>query len=93
MPEQLSVSGAGRMAARQTVRRDQPRNGPVLVEQIWPDVRGRDPQKPGQSEASLFELAVALGRSFREDKQRETLSLARHRSRGRGVGKLGHKTP
>ena len=36
------------------------------MEQIWPDIRGRDPQKQGQSDAILFELAVASGRGLRE---------------------------
>jgi hypothetical protein len=47
-----------------TRHRNQPLNGAVLVEQIWPDVCCRDPEKTGAAVAVVFELAVAPGRSF-----------------------------
>ena len=40
------------------------------MEQIWLDVCCRDPTKPGQPDACIFELAVAFGRGFREDQWR-----------------------
>ena len=40
------------------------------MEQIWLDVCCRDPTKPGQPDARIFELAVAFGRGFREDQWR-----------------------
>ena len=36
------------------------------MEQVWPDVRGLDPQKPSEPDASLFELAMASRRGLRE---------------------------
>ena len=40
------------------------------MEQTWLDVCCRDPTKPGQPDACIFELAVAFGRGFREDQWR-----------------------
>ena len=41
--------------------RRQPRDCAVLVEQIWSDVRCRDPAKPDQPNACMVELAMASG--------------------------------
>ena len=47
-----------------TRHRHQPRNGSILVEQIWPAVCRRDSQEKGQPDACIFKLEVALGRSL-----------------------------
>jgi type I restriction enzyme, R subunit len=41
--------------------RHQPRDRPVLVEPVWPDVRRRDPQAARRPYAQLFSVALAFG--------------------------------
>jgi len=53
-----------------------PRNGVVLVEPVWPDVRCGDPQAAGLP-SIILEQALAPGRGVRESQWRDTLSLAR----------------
>ena len=48
-------------SAARTRHRDQPREGSILVEQVRPDVRRRDPKKTGSAPSRSFELAMASG--------------------------------
>src|ERR1039458_8417554 len=41
--------------------RHQPRDSPVLVEPVWPDVRCRDPEEAGSASARLSSVALAFG--------------------------------
>src|SRR5208282_2363712 len=41
--------------------RHQPRDRPVLVEPVWPDVRGGDQEKAGCEHARLHPMAMAFG--------------------------------
>ena len=40
--------------------------GAVLVEQVWPDVRRRDPPKAGATDEGVHPLEVASGRGLRD---------------------------
>ena len=76
-----------------TRHRHQPRNGSILVEQIWPAVYRRYPQEKGQPDVRILKLAVAFGRGVHEDQRWDALSLAGCRSRRGSPGKLCHKAP
>src|SRR4029077_1353386 len=41
--------------------RHQPRDRPVLVEPVWPDVRRRDPKEAGRARDRLSAVALAFG--------------------------------
>jgi len=49
------------VSVARTQHRDQPRDGSILVEQVRPDVRRRDPKKTGSAPSRSFELAMASG--------------------------------
>ena len=48
-----------------------------MVEQIWTDVRLRDPQEVISVDAPKSTVGMARGRGFREDQWHATLTLAR----------------
>jgi class 3 adenylate cyclase len=56
--------------------RHQPRDCPVLVEPVWPNVRRGDPQATRRAHARLSAVALALGRGVCEDQRQALLSVA-----------------
>jgi len=73
--------------AARTRHRHLLRDGAVLVEQVRPDVRRRDPETPDREHA-FQPLALAPRRDVREDQRRAALPVAGGGSRRRGAGKL-----
>jgi len=71
-----AVASECRRSAARAWHRYQPRDGSILVEQVWSDVRRRNSQKARPAVAGTFKLAVAPGRGFREDQRRDSLPLA-----------------
>ena len=59
--------------------RHQPRNRPVLVEPVWPDVRRRDPQETSGAHARLSSVALSHGPHWPSG-----TNLRRNRSLGLG---------
>lgn len=63
------------------------------MEQIWTNVRLRDPKEEVSIDAPKPAMAMAPGRGLREDQLKATLPLARGRSRRRSPGTLRDQTP
>src|SRR5271163_1544458 len=74
-----SVAAQRRGSPSRARDRYQPRDRPVLVEPVWPNVRRRDPQETSRAHARLSSVALAFGRGVCEGQRQALLSLARRR--------------
>src|SRR5271169_6960755 len=56
-----AVAAQRRGSASRARDRHQPRDGPILVEPVWSDVRSRDQEEAGRAYARVHPMALAFG--------------------------------